>query len=195
MENGHERSLRQLAQQAIQKGLLTGAAPRSGPSAGANPQQAPLPRAPYRTGDVIGQRYEVRGIPGKGGFGVVYLVYCVDPYGAGEVYALKTFRDEFLADQKVRERFRQEAGIWVDLGRHPYLVRAHFVDEVAGRLYVATEYIAPNEEGLNSLAGYLQRRPPDLAQSLRWAIQVCHGMEHAYARGVRAHRDLKPANI
>jgi hypothetical protein len=29
------------------------------------------------------------------------------------------------------------------------------------------EYIAPNEQGLNSLEGYLQRRPPDLAQSLR----------------------------
>ena len=63
------------------------------------------------------------------------------------------------------------------------------------RLYIAMEYIAPNEEGLNSLEGYLQRRPPDLAQSLRWAIQVCHGMEYAYSKGVRAHRDLKPANI
>src|SRR5450830_1227784 len=57
------------------------------------------------------------------------------------------------------------------------------------------EYIAPNEEGLNSLDGYLQQQPPDLAQSLRWAIQICHGMEYAYSQGLRAHRDLKPANI
>jgi len=57
------------------------------------------------------------------------------------------------------------------------------------------EYIAPNEDGLNSLEGYLHRQPPDLAQSLRWAIQICHGMEYAYSKGLRVHRDLKPANI
>src|SRR5450756_994889 len=57
------------------------------------------------------------------------------------------------------------------------------------------EYIAPNKEGLNSLDGYLLQQQPDLAQSLRWAIQICYGMEYAYSKGVRAHRDLKPANI
>jgi len=34
-----------------------------------------------------------------------------------------------------------------------------------------------------------------LAQSLRWGIQFCHGMEYAYSKGIRAHRDIKPANI
>ena len=122
----------------------------------------------------------------------MYLVYAPE---MGGVYAMKTFRDEFLTDQEVRKRFKTEASIWVDLERHPYIVRAYFVDELSGRLYIAMEYIAPNEDGLNTLEGYLQRRPPDLAQSLRWAIQICHGMEHAYSKGVRAHRDLKPANI
>jgi serine/threonine protein kinase len=156
------------------------------------PEQDLQPGAPYKKRDFIGQKYEVHGILGIGGFGVVYLVYSRE---LGGVCALKTFKDEYLADQEVRKRFHKEASVWVELGRHPYLVRALAVDEVSGRLYVATEYIAPNEEGLNSLEGYLQRRPPDLAQSLRWAIQICHGMEYAYTKGVRAHRDLKPANI
>ena len=156
------------------------------------PEQDLQPGVPYKKGDFIGQKYEVYGILGKGGCGVVYLVYYQEGRG---VYALKTFKDEFLADQEVRKRFHKEASVWVELGRHPYLVRALAVDEVSGRLYVAMEYIAPNEEGLNSLEGYLQRQPPDLAQSLRWAIQICHGMEYAYTKGVRAHRDLKPANI
>jgi tetratricopeptide (TPR) repeat protein len=148
--------------------------------------------ASYKKGDFIGQNYEIYGVLGKGGFGVVYLVYSHETEG---VYALKTFRDEFLADQEIRKRFQKEASVWVELGRHPYLVRANFVDELSGRLFIEMEYIAPNEEGLNSLEGYLQRRTPDLAQSLRWAIHVCHGMEYATSKGVRAHRDLKPANI
>ncbi|MFZ5818903.1 MAG: tetratricopeptide repeat protein [Chloroflexota bacterium] len=148
--------------------------------------------ASYQPGDVIGQIYQVHSVLGQGGFGVVYLVFEVQQ---NVVLALKTVRDEYLADPEVRERFRKEAGLWVYLGYHPCLVRAFLIDEISGRLFIAMEYIPPNEQGLNSLAGYLQRRPPDLAQGLRWAIQVCHGMEYALSKGVRAHRDLKPDNI
>jgi len=148
--------------------------------------------SPYKKGDFIGQKYEVYGVLGKGGCGVVYLVYS---HQTGEVDALKTFKDEFFTDQAVRKRFHKEASVWVELGHHPYLVNAHFVEEISGRLYIGVEYIVPNEEGLNSLEGYLRRQPPDLAQSLRWGVQICYGMEYAYSKGVRAHRDLKPANI
>ena len=165
-------------------------APAPGPEL-AGPAQLPV-AAPYKKGDFIGQKYEVYGTLGKGGCGVVYLVYC---HETEEVYALKTFRDEYIADAAVRERFRQEAQVWVDMERHPYLVRASFVEQIAGRLYVVMEYIAPDESGLNTLEGYLASRPPDLAQSLRWAIQFCYGMEYAYSKGLRCHRDIKPANI
>jgi len=156
------------------------------------PEQVLQAGAAYKTGDFIGQTYEVYGILGKGGCGIMYLVYS---HEVGEVFALKTFKDEYLADEDVRKRFYKEASVWVELGRHPYLVHAVGVVEVSGRLYIEMDYIAPNEEGLNSLEGYLQRQPPDLAQSLRWGVQICHGMEYAYSKGVRAHRDVKPANI
>jgi serine/threonine protein kinase len=146
----------------------------------------------YKKGDFIGQKYEVYDILGMGGFGIVYLVYSQE---TESVYALKTFRDEYLEDTQTRERFKKEAQIWIDLERHPYIVRASFVDEISGRLFIATEYIAPDEQGSNSLDNYLRHLPPDFLQSLRWAIQFCCGMQYAYSKGIKAHRDIKPANI
>jgi tetratricopeptide (TPR) repeat protein len=154
-----------------------------------------VPGATYKKGDVISGkevRYEVFGILGKGGFGIVYLVFAGE---SGAALALKTFQDEYLDDALAKDRFRKEASVWVDLERHPYLVRAYLVDEIAGRLFVAAELIVPDEQGLNSLEGFLRQRPPDLVQSLRWIIQFCHGMEYAYSKGIRCHRDIKPANI
>ncbi len=151
-----------------------------------------LSGVPYKKGDFIGQKYEVYGILGMGGFGIVYLVYS---HEGKSIYALKTFRDEYLSDAETRERFHTEAGIWVALERHPYLVQAHFVEEFSGRLYIGMEFVAPDERGLNSIEGYLKRKPPDLIQSLKWSIQFCHGMEYAYSKGIRCHRDIKPDNI
>jgi tetratricopeptide (TPR) repeat protein len=146
----------------------------------------------YQKGSFIGQKYEVQKELGRGGCGIVYLVY---GHETNKVYALKTFKDKFLKDEKTREMFRREANVWIDLERHPYIVRAYFVDEVSGQLYIGMEYIAPDETGLNVLEDYLEKQPPDIAQSLRWAIQFCHGMEYAHSRGVSCHRDIKPANI
>ncbi len=164
----------------------------SGSQASQHNSSVPPREAPFKKGDFIGQKYEVFDVLGEGGFGIVYLVYLND---TKSTYALKTFRDEYLEDIRTRERFKKEAQVWIDLERHPYLVRAYFVEEISGRLFIAMEHIAADERGLNTLDGYLRHCPPDLAQTLRWAIQFCYGMEYAYSKGIRAHRDIKPTNI
>ncbi len=149
--------------------------------------------APYKIGDMIGEKYEILDILGKGGFGIVYLV---DAKDLGGVYAMKTFRDEFFEDTIVRERFKREAKLWIDMGRHPNIVYAYFIDEIEKRQYVLMEYITPGPNTVNTIEGYIkQDRIPDLARLMRWGIEFCHAMEYSYSKGLLSHRDIKPANI
>jgi tetratricopeptide (TPR) repeat protein len=148
----------------------------------------------YKKGDVIGGKYEIHGTLGKGGFGVVYLAYSRE---TRQVCALKTFRDELLADAVAHEAFKKEALLWVNLEAHPFILAARWVEEVSGRLFVQMNYVAPDTHGRVSLAEHLARAggPFDAGQTLKWAVQFCQGMEHAQARGIKCHRDIKPANI
>src|SRR6266496_1566080 len=99
---------------------------------------------PYKKGDVIGGKYYVHRILGMGGFGIVL---CVSERGSNRLGALKTFRGEFLADDRAREAFKREALLWVNLEEHPYILSAKWVEEFSGRLFVMMDYVAPDAEG------------------------------------------------
>ena len=146
----------------------------------------------YKKGDVIGGKYDVLGKLGKGGFGIVYLVRLRE---TGEVFALKTFRDELLGDIAAQQAFKKEALLWCNLESHPFILTARWVQEIHGRLFVMMDYVAADAQGRVSLADHLAGRRLDTNQVLKWAVQFCLGMEHATARGIECHRDIKPANI
>lgn len=149
--------------------------------------------APYKKGDYIGSKYYVHGVIGAGGFGVVFLV---SPRGTNQLGALKTFRDEFLANTATREAFKREALLWVNLEEHPFILSAKWVEEFSGRVFVMMDYVTPDAEGRVSLADRLVARTPIAVQSaVEWAMQFCIGMEHATTHGIRCHRDIKPSNI
>jgi len=148
----------------------------------------------YKPGDMIAGKYEVHRKLGKGGFGIVYLVYDREVKG---IYALKTFRDEFLPDATAREAFKKEALLWVNVEAHPFILVANWVEEFSGRLFICMDYIPPDERGRVSLQDYVlhSRGPLDIEQVLEWAVEFCYGMEHANAHGIKCHRDIKPLNI
>jgi serine/threonine protein kinase/regulator of sirC expression with transglutaminase-like and TPR domain len=149
----------------------------------------------FAKGDKIGGIFQIYGVLGQGGFGTVLLVYDLE---AGEICALKTFRDELLANAEARTAFQREASRWVDIGEHPFILTARSVRQVSNRLYVKMDSVPHDEEGRSTLAHYLSgrtQRPVTLEEQLEWGIQFCLGMEHANQHGIICHRDIKPQNI
>jgi tetratricopeptide (TPR) repeat protein len=75
------------------------------------------------------------------------------------------------------------------------VVRCLWVNEIEGGLYIAADYIEPDEDGINTLEQRIAQGKIPLEKQLRWSAEFCHGMRHAYRKGVVVHRDLKPANL
>jgi serine/threonine protein kinase len=153
-----------------------------------------LPELAYRQGEVIGGRYAVLDVLGRGGFGIVYHVRSNDD---GRDVALKTFRDEYILDPRVKLSFWKEALTWIGIGRHSFVLEAQSVHEFDHRLFVGMEYIRQDENGCVTLYDHIAFHGRNLPDRLiaTWAIEFCHGMAHAYEKGVKAHRDVKPQNI
>jgi serine/threonine protein kinase len=143
----------------------------------------------YSIGDWIGGRFEVFDVH-EGGMSLVYVVN--DRLGGSgpQVVALKTLRSELLGSRIRISRFAAECRIWVQLGEHPNIVRAHSVEVIEGRPYAVLELIQGGD-----LSRWIGTRRLDLAQALRFGYQFCVGMEHALHQGLHCHRDIKPGNL
>jgi tRNA A-37 threonylcarbamoyl transferase component Bud32 len=118
-----------------------------------------------------------------GGMGIVLIVL-----KEGRIFAVKTPRDELLADPPAVRRFVAEARTWIGLDRHSNIVFASLVREAAGQPYLFLEYA----DGGN-LERWIGKLP--VPQALDYAIQICAGMSYAYHKAAIVHRDIKPANI
>lgn len=118
-----------------------------------------------------------------GGMGIVKIVL-----KDGRLFAVKTPRNELLADPSAVKRFVAEARTWIGLERHSNIVCALLVRETAGQPYLFLEYA----DGGN-LEQWLGKLP--IPQVLDYAIQLCTGMSYALQKAGIVHRDLKPANI
>ena len=148
----------------------------------------------YKIGDRIGGEYEICNIlggEGQSGMGVVYI--CLS-HKDKMVLAFKTYQEKYLTVKEITDSFKREAMAWINIGRHPYIVKAQFVNEFDSRLFVVCEFVAPDGQGRNTLTHYL-KGPVPLKQALSWSIQFCYGMEHSRSKGVTPHRDIKPDNL
>ena len=136
-------------------------------------------------------RFEIRGLLGRGGFGIVYRAF--DPVLCREV-ALKIPRAEALADADCQARFQQEARVAARL-HHPNLVPVHEAGQLGPICYIAFAYCPGSD-----LATWLKERalrglgPIPCVEAASLLRTLARAIHYAHGCGI-LHRDLKPSNI
>ncbi len=129
--------------------------------------------------------YEVLGVLGRGGMGVVYKARQVS---LNRVVALKMILAGPHADAEALRRFRAEAEAVARL-RHPNIIQVHDHGQSAGHAYLALEYV---EGGTLTLKAAGVPQPPE--EAARIVETLAAAMQYAHGQGL-VHRDLKPANV
>lgn len=153
-----------------------------GPSA-SSPTLAP-PKPISATPQTISD-YELQGVLGRGGMGVVYKAR---QKRLNRIVALKMMLGGVYASDDEIRRFHLEAEAAAKL-QHPNIAQIYEHSEIDGKPYFSLEYV----EG-GSLAQKLDGTPQDPAASAQLIETLAKAMHYAHQRGI-VHRDLKPANI
>lgn len=162
----------QPAHLALRQGLLS-------------PSQVDIIETLLRPGDAV-PGYEILGLLGKGGMGVVYQAR---QKSLDRIVALKTVLVSQLSDASAVQRFEQEAQAVARL-MHPHIIAAYDFGRHEGRLFFAMELV--EGEDVEKLVA----RVGPLDEALAWGLlrQAAAGLAHA-AKGGVVHRDIKPANL
>ena len=146
----------------------------------------PIEEGRFLPGALLGGRYRIIGLLGRGGMGEVYRA--TDLMLAQPV-ALKFLPEEACHNPRLLERFHGEVRV-ARLVSHPNVCRVFDIGEVEGMPFISMEYV--DGEDLASLLLRIGRLPADKA--LETARKLCAGLAAAHDRGV-IHRDFKPQNI
>jgi serine/threonine-protein kinase len=137
-------------------------------------------------GTLLGGRYRIIGLLGRGGMGEVYRA---TDMMLGQSVALKFLPAEASSNPRLLERFHGEVRVARQVS-HPNVCRVYDIGEIEGMPFISMEYV--DGEDLADLLLRIGRLPSDKA--LETARKLCAGLAAAHDRGV-IHRDLKPQNI
>jgi hypothetical protein len=129
--------------------------------------------------------YEILGVLGRGGMG---LVYRARQSRLDRLVAVKVLPAEAAKDPAFAERFTREARALARLN-HPHIVTLYDFGQAGPLPYFVMEYV----DG-TSLRERLRQGPLPPAEAVRIAVQVCNALEEARGEGL-VHRDVKPENV
>lgn len=137
-------------------------------------------------GKRIDGRYEIHEIIGVGGMAVVYKAYdSIDD----RIVAVKILKEEFLANEEFRRRFKNESK-YIAVLSHPNIVKVYDVSFGDRLQYIVMEYI----EGI-TLKEYIEQQKVIAPKAaVHFVTQILRALQHAHDKGI-VHRDVKPQNI
>lgn len=135
-------------------------------------------------GTMIGH-YQINGLAGRGGMGVVYDA--TDTKLSRRV-ALKTLPEASSSDESSRRRLRKEALAAAKL-QHPGIATVFALEEFDGRLYIASEFLQGETLRLE-----MSRGLQPLSHAVATILDITRGLSAAHEQHI-VHRDLKPENV
>ncbi len=141
---------------------------------------APAPPRP-----VVVPGYEILGVLGRGGMGIVYKARQLK---LNRLVALKMVLAGDHASSEALARFVAEAEAVAQL-QHPNIVQVYEAGWHEGLPYFAMELL----EG-GSLTEQLQGQPQEPRAAAHLVETLARAMQYAHEHGI-VHRDLKPANV
>ncbi|MSR26069.1 MAG: serine/threonine protein kinase [Planctomycetaceae bacterium] len=130
--------------------------------------------------------YEIAGIVGSGGMGIVLKGH---DRALDRFVAIKVLKPHLATSGAARKRFLREARAAAGIV-HDAVIAIHGVGEADGLPYLVMPYC----RGTTLAKRLRDRGPLDLREILRIGLQTARGLAAAHAQGL-VHRDVKPANI
>lgn len=130
--------------------------------------------------------YEVAGVIGRGGMGIVFKAFDAT---LDRFVAIKMLAPHLATSGAARQRFVREgkaAAAVVD----DYVMPVHAVDEWQGVPYLVMQY----SRGRSLQQRLNEQGPLELKEILRIGTHAARGLAAAHAQGL-VHRDIKPSNI
>jgi serine/threonine-protein kinase len=142
------------------------------------------------TPSVLGERYEIGGVLGRGGMAEVHRGRDLR---LGREVAVKVLREDLARDPSAQVRFRREAQAAASLN-HPAIVAVYDTGEdrtaTGATPYIVMEYV--EGETLRDVLRREGRLSPERAMSL--AADICAALDFSHRNGI-VHRDVKPGNV
>ncbi len=142
--------------------------------------------ASFSPGEILGERYRIEALLGRGGMGEVWKAY--DLKLRVEV-ALKTLTGKLFSDARAFELVRREVRAAREVVS-PNVCRIFDLVEVDGHELVSMEYI----DGATLLGLLREKGPLELRAASEIASQLLAGLEAIHGAGL-VHRDVKPENV
>jgi len=139
---------------------------------------------------LLGGRYELDGIVGRGGMAEVFRARDIR---LDRIVGVKTLRDDLARDQTFQARFRREAQSAASLN-HPSIVAVYDTGEdMAGTTpvpYIVMEFV--DGRTLRDLLRDDRRLLPERAAEI--TDGVLRALDYSHRNGI-VHRDIKPGNV